>query len=187
MSDNTTETHATVGFRKDLLIFWLRMVGWLITGVAVPITVFSINFGLFTEYGYQITTDELGNVTSMNIALNGWGIISAVLIGFTAISICNEVIDAYSSKYSLTKQILVGITSKLIPLLIGIVVCVFLKGCLDQIIFCLSTIAISQLAAIPLNPLPKWKAEKKDEEDYSDLITGLRKLLKLLKSKKGEK
>ena len=153
--------------KHSLLIFWLRMIGWLASGVAAPISTFAIKFGLFTSYGYEVKTDELGNVLETHIALNGWGILSAVLVGFTIISILNEIVDAYTAKYSLAKQTLVGIKNKIVPLAIAIVICYFLKGCIDQIIFCLTTIGICQIAAIPLNPLPEWKAKVKKEEDYS--------------------
>lgn len=175
---HSDETPESVAARKRLLVFWLRMVGWLATGVAAPITVFSIKFGLFNKYGYQVTTDELGNVTGMHVAVNGWGIVSCCLIGFTIISILNEIIDAYSKKYSLTKQILVGIKNRIIPLAIIFVICWFLKGCVEQIMFCVITIGIAQLAAIPLNPLPEWKARVRGEEDYSDIITGLAKIIR---------
>ena len=167
------ETQESVSGRKSLLIFWARMIGWLATGVGAPITTFALKFGLFSSYGYEVTTDELGNVTGSHIAVNGWGIVSIVLIGFTIISIVNEIVDAYSHKYSFTKQCLVGIKNKIIPIAIAIAICYFLKGVLEQIIFCLTVIGLSQLAAVPLNPLPKWKSEVKGEEDYSDLISGL--------------
>lgn len=172
------ESEETVSARKELLIFWLRMVGWLAAGVAAPISVFSIKFGLFSKFGYEVTTDELGNVSQMKIALNGWGIVSCVLVGFAILSIVNTIIEAYSKKYSFTKQILIGVRNRIIPIAIAIAICYFLKGCIDQILFCLTTIGICQIAAIPLNPMPKWKAKKTGEEDYSDIITGLRKFLK---------
>lgn len=187
MDDKTLtseETPESVSARKELLIFWARMIGWLAAGVGAPISVFAIKFGLFTEYGYAVTTDELGNVVDSHVALNGWGIVSAFLIGFTAISIVSEIIDAYSNKYSFTKQCLVGLKNRIIPLAIALVICFFLKGVIEQIIFCIEIIGLSQIAAIPLNPMPKWKAKVKGEEDYSDVITGLRKLLK---TKKGDK
>ena len=177
-SSETIEPEKAVGFSKKLLAFWLRMIGWLAAGVVAPIITFSIEFGLFTEYGYQVTTDELGNVVSMQVALNGWGIVSVALIGFAAVNIINEIIDAYTKEYSLLKQILVGVKNKILPIVIAIVVCYFLKNCVEQIIFCLTTIGICQIVAIPLNPLPKWKSEKKGEEDYSDLLSGFVKLIK---------
>lgn len=182
------ETEESVQARKELLIFWLRMFGWLAASVVAPITVFSIKFGLFTDYGYQVTTDELGNVTGMRVALNGWGIVSILLIFLAAYSILNEVIDAYSKQYSFTKQILVGIKTKLIPIFAVVGICYFLRGVMDQVIFCLLIIGICQIAAVPLNPLPKWKAEKKGEEDYSDLLTLLPQYLrrKLKKDKEED-
>jgi len=173
--------------RKGLLIFWARMLGWLATGLGAPIATFAIKFGLFDKGGYSEVTDEMGNVVSSYIALNGWGIVSCVLIGFTAISILKEVIDAYSKKYSLAKQCLVGIKNKIIPIVIAIVICYYLRGVLDQIIFCLMVIGISQIVAIPLNPLPQWKSKKKGEEDYSDLISGALGLIKEARAKKGDK
>lgn len=183
--DYSNETNESVSARKELLIFWARMIGWLAAGVAAPITTFSLKFGLFNEYGYQVTTDELGNITGSHIALNGWGIVSVALLGFTIINILHEIIDAFSNKYSFTKQCLVGLKNRIIPIAIAIVACYYLKGVIDQIIFCLTVIGISQIAAVPLNPLPKWKAKVKGEEDYSDIITGLRKILN--RNKKGDK
>lgn len=181
---SSEESKQSVSARKELLIFWMRMLGWLAAGVGAPITTFSIKFGLFTEYGYTINTDELGNATEFRIALNGWGILSVALIGVAALSIINEIIDAYSNRYSFTKQCLIGLKNRIIPIAIAIGICFYLKGVIDQIIFCLSVLGISQLLAIPLNPMPQWKAKVKGEEDYSDLVTGLRKYLK--NKKKGD-
>lgn len=172
---------------KSLIIFWARMAGWVISSCGVPISVFAIKFGLFDKTGYQINTDALGNVTSSNIALNGWGIVSCILIGVAIINVLYEVIDAFAKKYSLAKQCLVGLVKRILPIAIAIGVCFFLKGVLDQVIFCLIIVGVSQLAAIPLNPLPAWKYKIKGEEDYSDVITGLRHLIKINKDKKGDK
>lgn len=173
--------------KKELIIFWLRMVGWLLTGVGAPITTFAIKFGLFNTYGYQVVVDELGNVVGTQIALNGWGIVSVALIGFAAISIMKEIIDAYSNSYSFVKQCLVGLKNRIIPIGIAIFICWYVKGVIEQILFCLTVIGLSQLAAIPLNPLPKWKAKVKKQEDYSDAITGFVSFLKTKFSRKGDK
>ena len=147
-----------------------------------------IKIAAANTYGYNVTTDELGNVTGSHIALNGWGIISVLLIGAAALTIINDIIDAYSKEYSLTTQCLVGLKNRIIPIAIAIGVCVYLKGVLEQVIFCLTVIGISQIAAVPLNPLPKWKHDKKGEDDdYSDLLTGLAKLIKEHAKKKGDK
>jgi hypothetical protein len=154
------------------------MLGYLGAGVAAPISTFAIKFGLFSETGYQVTTDELGNVTGMNIALNGWGILSVLLVVFSVVSILNEVIDAYTKKYSLAKQCLVGLKKKIIPIAIALGICYFLKNAIDQMIFCLWILGATQVAAIPLNPLPEWKARVKGEEDYSGIANTVIKVLK---------
>lgn len=172
------DKEAVSSAKKKLLIFWLRMLGWVGTGVVAPITTFAIKFGLFDKSGYEITTDELGNVTGTYIALNGWGIVSVCLIAFAVYEIINEVIKSRGPGYSYTKQILTGVLHRIIPMAIAIGVCFWLKGVLENVIFCLTVIGISQIGAITLNPLPKWRSEKLKEEDYSDVLTGLVKLVK---------
>ena len=182
LTQEQQESNAKTG----LLTFWLRMVGWLATGLGAPITTFSIKFGLFNSYGYETMTDELGNVTGTKIAINGWGIVSIILVIFTISSILKEVIEAYSNEYTLAKQCLVGIKNKILPIAILLALCYCLKSCLDQAIFCLTVIGIAQIAAIPLNPLPQWKWNKLHKEDYSDLLTGLTTFIRK-QNKKGGK
>ena len=163
--------------KKALLVFWLRMVGWILTGTVAPITTFAIKFGLFTEYGYDVTTDELGNVTGMKIALNGWGIISILLIALTVSSVLKEILEAHS-KYSMTKQCIQGAISRIIPLAVALGITYYISGVIQQVEFCLAVMIISQCAAIPLNPLPAWKYKKLGEESYNDIWTEIVKIIK---------
>ena len=167
MDETIEETKLKEG-KNSLLIFWLRMAGYVLAGVGAPVTTFAIKFGLFDTYGYETMTDELGNVVGTRVALNGWGIVSVVLAGFFFIGMFKEIVDGYTG-YSLVKQTLMGIYKRILPLVIIIFVCYFLKGVLDQIMFCLITIGISQIVAIPLDPLPKWSAER-GTENYDTLI-----------------
>lgn len=174
--------------KSKLIIFWLRMLGWFTAGVVAPITTFSIKFGLFTEYGYNVTTDELGNVTGMNIALNGWGIVSVLLIALAMFEIINEVIAAQGTGYTYTKQLLQGFKSRILPIAIALGVSWYLKGVIDQIVFCLVVILISQTVAMALNPLPQWRSEKLGKEDYTDALSSLISIIKEhSKTKKGGK
>lgn len=179
------ESQALAKAKRDLLVFWARMVGYLATGVATPIAIFSIKFGLFKEYGYVVTTDELGNVTGMNVAMNGWGIVSILIIALTAYSILKEIVGAYKG-YSFVKQCLTGVLNKIVPLVIAIGIVYYLDGVVEQVLFCLTTIVLSQLAAIPLNPLPEWRYKKNGEEDYSSLATSIVKAVKELNRKEGK-
>jgi hypothetical protein len=167
-------------------MFWTRFTGWLGTGCITPVAIFAKKFGLFTRTGYEITADELGNVTAVSpIALNGWGIVSCFIVCWTLIQILKEVKQAYSG-YSLTKQCIDGFISSVMPLIIMFSICYFLNGVLDSIMYCLGVIIVSRTVSVPLNPLPKWKYEHKGVEDYSDPLTHLINALKNVK-KDGDK
>lgn len=152
------------------------MFGWIAANCVIPIAVFANKFGLFKDNVPE--TDSLGNVIKTpSIALNGWGIIGCIIIGLTAVSIMKEIIAAYPT-YSLTKQVFVGVTKTVIPLAVIWLTCYFLNGVISEVMFCLGTVIICRLVAIPLNPLPKWRYEKNSIEDYSDFFSSFTKLVK---------
>lgn len=154
---------------RGLVIFWARMVGWIIASCVIPIITFSVKFGLFTKNVEQ--TDSLGNVVeSSSVSLNGWGIISCLVIGFTISKVIKEVIAAYP-KYCLAKQCLSGFVKTVLPLAIGFFMCVFLDGVIHHVMFCLGVLAVCQAIAIPLNPLPKWRYEKTGVEEYNTIVS----------------
>lgn len=166
---------------KTHLIFWLRMIGWFFAGCVSPIIVFATKFGLFKSS--TVSADSLGNIIyQKSYALNGWGIISCFLVGYTLIQIMREVIKSYTG-YSLTKQVLDGILKSIIPLMVAYAICYFLYDAIEQIMFCLAIIIITRLIAIPLNPLPKWRFEKTGKEDYSEATALLTKIAQSLKTK----
>lgn len=170
-----------------LIIFWLRMLGWVTTACVVPILTFSVKFGLFNKT--TVKTDALGNVIeTTSTSLNGWGLIACIIVGITISSILKEIIAAYP-KYSLAKQCLSGFKKTVLPLIIGFFACTFLNGVIPHIMFCLGTLTICQAIAIPLNPLPKWRYEKTGVEEYSSAINYLTDIVKRRdsKSEKGDK
>lgn len=163
---------------KSRVIFWSRMSGWLGTGVVAPVTVFATKFGLFAKQ--EPVVDALGNVVQQKgIALNGWGIICCMLIGSYVMQILKEVVAA-NQGYSLTKQCYDGLM-KLIPLIMAYGICFFLNGVIGQLMYCLALLIVCRAAAIPLNPLPKWRYDKTGVEDYSDILSGLTDIVKKLK------
>ena len=166
---------------RTLIIFWSRMVGWMIMSCVIPIVTFSVKFGLFNKT--TVKTDSLGNVIeSASTSLNGWGLVSCAIIGFTISTIIKEVLDAYP-QYSLAKQCLTGFRKTVLPLLIGFFICLFINGVIQHIMFCLGTLAACQAVAIPLNPLPKWKYDKSGVEDYSSVLNYFTKTVKRKKDK----
>lgn len=166
---------------KRLIIFWSRMVGWLVMSCIIPIVTFSVKFGLFNKE--KIVTDSLGNVIeSSSTSLNGWGLVACVIVGYTASTVLKEVIAAYP-QYSLAKQWLTGFTKTVLPLLVGFFICLFINGVIQHIMFCLGTLAVCQFIAIPLNPLPKWRYEKAGVENYSTALDYLTEAVKRKKEK----
>lgn len=159
------------------------MLGWLSFSCIIPIVTFSVKFGLFKTN--PVVTDSLGNVVSDGSAkLNGWGIIACLIVFLTVSSIIKEVIAAYPG-YSLTKQWLTGFTKVVFPLIIAFVLCLFIKNTMQQLTFCLGTVAVCQFIAIPLNPLPGWRYRKTGAEDYSSAVKYLTTFVKSDTSKKG--
>ena len=157
------------GSKKRLAIFWARMLGWIATGCGAPIAVFATKFGLFKSVEQSEVYDEMGNLVQKSIALNGWGIVSCFLIFWTIAQILSEVLKRLDG-YSLTKQVLTGFKNRIIPLVIAFGMFYALQGVIAEILFCLGTIIISQIAAIALNPLPQWRYSKNKEENYDDAL-----------------
>lgn len=163
---------------KDRLIFWIRLIGWLVVGCAVPIIIFAVKFGLFDDSGYNVTTDSLGNVVNVRpTALSGWGILACIIIFWTILQVLKEIRKAYVG-YSFTKQCIDGVVKTIIPLVAIIVGCFILKNALANVTYCLIVLTICKLIAIPLNPLPKWRYEKSGQEDYSDALAYVVKFIK---------
>lgn len=172
---------------KSRLIFWLRLIGWIVSGCVAPIVVFAVKFGLFDKSGYSVTIDELGNVLDVKpTALNGWGIIAVILICTTIIHILKEVCSTFTG-YSFLKQCLSGFVSNIMPLITIFAVCYFLDGILHNIMYCLGVIIICRCFAVVLDPFPKWKYEKTGAEDYRDPVEKLiGNLIDSLKKKESE-
>ena len=168
---------------KKRAIFWTRFVSWLGVGCVTPIAVFATKFGLFKASVPM--TDSLGNpIQNVNITLNGWGIISCLIVGSYLANILKEIANAHTG-YSLTKQVYTGF-SNLMPLVVAWSVCYFLKGVLDEAMFCLMVLIMCRAASVPINPLPKWRFEKQGIEDYSDFTESLTKFVKSFKKGGGD-
>lgn len=159
------------------LVFWIRLISWILVGCVTPIVIFAIKFGLFTVTGPSV--DSLGNpIPTTDISINGWGIIACAILGSYITNIVKEVADS-TVGYSFVKQIWKGIADT-IPLIVIFAICYFLSGVIEQAMFCLATVIICKLAATPINPLPKWKWEKRGKEEYEQMSELLTKFVKTL-------
>lgn len=165
---------------KSLILFWIRLIMWVGVSCITPVAVFSKKFGLFEEASYEPVYDELGNIVNASPpALNGWGILSCIIVGFTILTILKEVSKAYVG-YSFTKQIIKGICSA-VPIAICFALCYFLEDNIETLKYCFAVLLITKLIAIPLNPLPKWRYEKSGVENYNDFIKTMSEYIKTLR------
>lgn len=181
-NEQTTQTsqqasqQPTTNKSHKRLIFWARMGGWFGLNVGVPVGVFASKFGLFNIE--RTAYDSLGNpIIKESVSLNGWGIVSCLIVGWTLVQILKEVAAAYTG-YSLVKQTVQGVTHQIVPLAVAYGVCYFLNSVLTQVMFCLAVLIVCKLGAIPLNPLPKWRYEKNGVEDYRDALSQISQFLK---------
>ena len=127
---------------KKRTVFWTRLFSWLLVGCFTPIAVFSYKFGLFKQA--TPAYDELGNtIVRENLALNGWGIVSCLLIGSFIIAILKEVAASYTG-YSLIKQCYTGLC-KTMPFIIAYFVMYFLNNVISQVMFCLMVLILCTL------------------------------------------
>lgn len=172
----TTKTTTTKDKLKHLAIFWTRMLGWIGTGVGMPIGVFAYKFGLFESTSYTTSCDEIGNCTTTVTTMNGWGIASCLIVGIFLLRIFKYIRKAYSKEYSLTQQCVDGVLHVMIPLGIAYACLYFLNGVIQQLMYCIGMIMVSELFAIPLNPLPEL-ADRKGY-DYSDVYTLTKRIVK---------
>lgn len=160
--------------KRSTVVFWVRLVLWLLVGCVAPIVVFALKFGLFTV---EPTVDSMGNaLETTHTSLNGWGIIACLLLGKYLIYIVKEISDAHKG-YSFAKQCWQGVLHT-IPIAMAYVVCYFLSGVISQLMFCLAILTICKLVSYPINPLPKWKYDQKGVEDYTELTEVLTNFVK---------
>lgn len=161
--------------KQKRTIFIIRLIAWIIAECVVPIVIFAVRFDLFSIT--KPTADAMGNVIAKTtVSINGWGIVSCIVLGVSVIQVLKELCESFTG-FSLTKQIFKGFASSVIPLMVGYFVCYFLAGAINDVMFCLMAIALSRALAVPLNPLPQWKYETQQKENYDSAFNIITKAL----------
>lgn len=140
-------------------VFWIRFALWSLCACVIPF--------LFIVYRFQLFQ------TISKIQIGGWGMIAIIIVAVFAFSIIRYVKMALSAKYSLAVQILNGICKIIIPLVVVMVIIYNIKSNIDLFIQVLGVVIISEMVAIPLNPLPKWAYEQQKnvrEEERKETV-----------------
>lgn len=159
--------------QKEKRIFIARVIGWVIFSCLLPVAFIVWRYDLFRKAG--------------TVQMSGWGLFAIVII-FVFIYVLVKYINAGFKGYSMTKQVLNGVTKVLIPLGALLALCVSIRNNADFFIQALGLVLICETIAIPVNPFPKWVYEKTEgqTDNVVDVITQDVET-KIKKKKKEEK
>lgn len=130
---------------KEKKIFITKIILWSIFSCVIPVAFIGWRYDLFKKVG--------------TLQLSGWGLFAIVII-FIFLKTLVKYIKLGFIEWSMTKQILNGITKILIPLCTLLLVCLGIKSNINYFIQALSLVILSEAIAIPINPFPKWVWEK---------------------------
>lgn len=134
--------------KKSLII---RLILFVLFSILLPILFIAFRYGIFKN--------------PSKMSLSGVGIISIILIvGFT-IYIALQIKKALP--FSIVSQVITGILFIIVPLLCLIWFLSSIKNSIDVFINCLIFITISELIAIPINPIPKIQELTKEDKEKS--------------------
>lgn len=132
--------------------FWLRLSLYIIFGGIIPFAFLVWRFNLF------------GKVSS--ISIGGWGIVAILFVAIFFIRLFKAVRKGLP--YSIWTQILDGIVKIIIPLAVAAVIVYLFKDLTEQIFQFLMVLIVSELIAIPVNPIPRWINDNKIEQDNNN-------------------
>ena len=139
--------------------FWIRLPLFILFACIIPFVFIAWRYKIFHKVS--------------NISLSGWGLIGILIIVIFVIYLVKSVEKI--KKWSLTKQIFVGVFKIIVPLL-----CLYfglrcIKESVDLFMQALVVVIFSEMIAIVINPIPQ--AQENSEIDYFSQIF----------KKKGEK
>lgn len=141
--------------------FWIRFALWATFSCVLPVAFIVWRYDLFTEVS--------------SVQFGAWGLVAVAIVAVFAYTIFKYV-KRGMAKWSMTKQVIMGIAKVIIPLLLLYFALDAIKSSIDLFMQALAIAIVSEAAAIPLNPLPKWAYEQSQgaTEDAVELILGKR-------------
>lgn len=134
-----------IAAEKQRKIFIFRALLWSIFSCVMPVLFIGWRYDLFKKVG--------------SLQLSGWGLFAIVIV-FVFLYVLVKYIKAGLVEWSMTKQVINGVTKVIIPLGVVLAVCVGIRNSLDYFIQVLGCTIIFETIAVPLNPFPKWVYEK---------------------------
>ena len=128
--------------------FWIRLPLFILFACVIPFVFIAWRYKIFNKVS--------------NISLSGWGLIGILIVVIFVIYLVKSVEKI--KKWSLTKQIFVGVFKIIVPLL-----CLYfglrcIKESVELFMQALIVVIFSEMIAIVVNPIPQ--AQENSEIDY---------------------
>ena len=132
--------------------FWIRLPLFILFACIIPFVFIAWRYKIFHKVS--------------NVSLSGWGLIGILIVVIFVIYLVKSVEKI--KKWSLTKQIFVGVFKIIVPLL-----CLYfglrcIKESVDLFMQALIVVIFSEMIAIVINPIPQ--AQENSEIDYFSQI-----------------
>lgn len=142
--------------------FGVRLALFITFALIIPFLYLTIRFNLWTS-----GSDN----NSLKIGL--WGVIALGVFMGTIIYLIHIYLSSLKTKYSYLKQVLEGFCKVIIPLVIGLALCVWLKDNINLMIETLAILIVCEGVAIFINPLPKWCFDN-NVEGLQEIVSSLK-------------
>lgn len=136
------------------LIFWIRLIGFILIGGLIPFIYLVIRFNLFSK------------LSTLNIG--GWGIIAIIFIAVFIITMLKIV--KKGMQFSFATKCINGIIKVIMPLGIFLVIIYFMKDYIDELFNFIVIVLCCEMIAIPLNPLPEWANQSKENKEEKKFV-----------------
>lgn len=127
--------------------FFIRLGVWSAFAVIIPIIFIAVRYGLFSDSG---------------TSLSGWGI-TAVVIACAFFMYIMKSAKKGLPEGSMLRQCIDGFAA-LIPVLGLLLLLHSIKNTVDCFEQVLVVVLLCEAVAVPVNPMPKWAAQHKEEK-----------------------
>lgn len=139
--------------------FWIKFAIWAVLACLLPCIFVIWRFDLFTK------------ITVQQYSI--WSILIIAIVGFFAIA-CLRYIDKGIKKWSMGKQIVLGVAKIIVPLLVIYYIAYIIQQKLqaqlldlENLLQTLIVVIGCEAVAIPINPFPKFIYEETKGETFS--------------------
>lgn len=129
------------------LVFIIRIIFWTIFAAILPFA--------FIAWRYQIFTTE------SKIKLTGWGFIAILIVVIFATTLVRYIYKGL--KPGIAKQCISGFVSLIIPLILLYLLINSIESNIHLFKQALCCVILCEAIALPINPFPKWLAERQQE------------------------